>query len=204
MRTEQHQRNDNSTPPAELSPELRNRLLSAMLDLQSVIRRNIQLRHELATRLQPQLPSGEVIARLKMGVLAEVHRQRQNERALRIWRRSLAVTGAVGGVAILLISALIAFMAAPTPIAEEPEVVMASPYPSPPGLPPVSMTKITRIYAAQPLKQKCECPCEHPRKPESSPCLMCEDILQHEGDDGSVLMIRVPNVVEFNMDKDVI
>ncbi len=211
------QQNEKRTPAAELSPELRARLLGAMLDLQQEIRRNIKLRKELTARLQPEPLAGAVIARIKNEVMAEVQCQRQNERALRMWRRSLAVAGAVGAVVLLLVSALIVFIAAPTQVAEEPEVVMAQPtinedaeidvpppFPPPPGMPPVPMAKVTRIYAAQPLTQKCECPCEHPRKPGSTPCLMCEDTLQHESDDGSVLMIRVPHAIEFNMNEDVI
>lgn len=203
MQTEQEQRNDKRTPAAELTPELRNRLLCAMLDLQSVIQGNIKLRHELATRLQPQPPSGDVIARLKLGVLAEVQRQRQNEHAMRSWRRGLAVAGAVCAIVVLLLAALVVLLTAPAPIDEDSNLVTLAPVSSSPYPQTNAVAQVTRIYAFQPLKQKCECPNEL-HQPDCSVGLMCEDSLRCEGSDGSVLMIRVPNVVEFNMDKDVI
>ena len=210
MQIPHDQLNEKRTPAAELTPELRARLLSAMLDLQQDIHHCIKMRHELTSRLQPEPMAGAVIARIKNEVMAEVQCQRQNEQALRTWQRRLAFAGAVAAVVFLVTSVLIAFFSAPTQIAEEQEVVMAPPLPPPfpppppPEHPPVPMAKVTRIYATQPLKQRYECPCEHHRPPRRSHGLMCEDFLQYEGEDGAVLMIRVPNAVEFDMDEDVI
>lgn len=201
MQVEQEQRNDKRTPAAEISPALRNRLLCAMLDLQQEIRRNVKFRRELAESLQPEPPTVAVIARMKLGIEAELHRQRQNARAVRIWRRGLAVAGAVCAVIILLAMVLIgrAIAPAPAPVGSVQKVAVV------PQLQyePATMAKVTRLYAALPLKQRCECPNElhHANQADG---YMCEDTLRHEGKDGSVLMIRVPNAVEFNMNEDVI
>lgn len=202
MQAEQEQRNDKRTPAAELSPELRNRLLCAMLDLQQEIRRNVKLRHELAERLQPEPPTGAVIERIKHGVLAEIQRQRQNERSMRHWRRGLAIAGAVSAVMILLAIVLMGRVVAPAPPVGAQEIVTAEVRPQP-ELQPASVAKVTRVYAALPLKQRCESPNELHHANHAGG-YMCEDTLRHEGADGSVLQIRVPNVVEFNMNEDVI
>lgn len=201
MQAEQEQRNDKRTPAAELSPELRNRLLCAMLDLQQEIRRNVKFRRELAESLQPEPPTVAVIARMKLGIQAELYRQRQNARAVRVWRRGLAVAGAVCAVIILLAMVLIGrvIAPAPAPVGSVQKVAMAAQV----QCEPAAMAKVTRLYAALPLKQRCESPNELHRANQVGG-YMCEDTLRHEGKDGSVLMIRVPNAVEFDMNEDVI